>query len=160
MFNIHTQKEVNALNADRNSLVAKCSGLETEVTNLQNMSKDMTEKQIANDKVLADLKAAHETAINTMKADYDKQISDLKANVVTETASATAKAVTILANVGVPADTISATTKTISDSTKEAKLAKFVAMPNGVEKTAYYNNNRSDIVRASNEKAAQATIKQ
>lgn len=58
------RNEYNSLVEEKTLLLAKCQSLETEIENLKNMSKDMTEA-----------KAENETVIAGIKAEYEKQIS-------------------------------------------------------------------------------------
>jgi len=173
---IITHKELTAIEAEKKCLLEKCQGLENEVTNLKDMSKDMTEAQAEHNNVITTLKADSEKASVTMKAEYDnkltalkvesdkafidlktatdKTISDLTNQVKEASASSEAKAITIVANLGVPIDDLPPISNNVTNNSPEAKLNTFLAMSSGTEKTAYYNTNRADIVRASNAKAA------
>lgn len=130
---IITHKEFTAIEADKKCLLEKCQGLENEVTNLKDMSKDMTEAQAEHNNVITTLKADSEKAIVSMKAEYenkltvlkvesdkaltdlktatDKTISDLTNQVKEASASSEAKAISTLAKIGVPAEELPKVTK-------------------------------------------------
>jgi chromosome segregation ATPase len=132
---IHTHKEFSALKADKDSLAAKCKGLEAEIETLKNASKETTDMQAkfnadiekskadmtalvnthnatvktltdTHTKAIDDINTQYSAAIDTMKAEYEKQISDLKAEVKKAETSSEAKAISTLSKIGVPMEDI------------------------------------------------------
>ena len=103
-FKLHTHKEYADLQSDRDSLIAKCQGLETEVENLKKMSVEMADKQAQHENVIAQLKDDGDKAIAELKAHYEQTISDLQNQVKVEASSSESKAIATLAKIGVPVD--------------------------------------------------------
>lgn len=141
---------IMSLTADNKSLLTRLQEKEAEVTNLHKMSEEWASKIDS----INQLETSYKAQLATQKTDFENQINQLKGKVTDATSSADKKAITIVANLGIPIDEVPKISNPVSDNSPEAKLAKFTAMPKGPEKTAYYNANRIDIVRATNAKAA------
>lgn len=102
-FKFVTRKELAAIEADKQSVLAKCQGLENEIENLKNMSQTVMEEKTKYDEniaalrkenealatnnanAIATLKAEHEKVLADMKAAYEKQLADTKAVTEKET---------------------------------------------------------------------------
>lgn len=151
VFNIlQANTLIKSLTEDNKNLMARLDEAQAEVKNLHKMSEDWA-PQIES---INQLKESHKVQLETQKTDLGKQINELKGQVSTEVNSAQKKAITILANLGVPIDELPPISNNVTNNSPEAKLNTFLAMPAGTEKTAYYNANRVDVIRASNAKAA------
>ena len=151
---IFTSKQLASINAEKESALTLARGLETELSNLKEMSKDMVEKQAEHNNVIATLKADHETSITALKAGYENQIatlktdsekaiaelkaasektiSDLQNQVKLEAASSEAKAITTLAKIGIPADELPKVSKGLTTQTPKQETSnvqsKFVQL--------------------------------
>lgn len=164
---------------DRDNLLAKCKGYETEIENLHNMSHDMIEAEAKHKdamatlqsdyeaklkaqvdlvvKIQADNKTAIETlnaehikAIDSLKADHAKAIETFKAIASTESASSERKAQSILSNtVGINVEQLPNAKEQVL--TADEVLQKWLAL-NQTDKAKadqYYNQNKSVIAEAS-----------
>ena len=148
MIKIISQKDFTALKTENAGLLVKLQEAETTVTNLQNMSKDMTEKQAEHNNVITQLKADHDKALANMKATYETQISDLNKNVTTEATSSETKAITILAQIGVPMDDL-------PQATTEDNSASILNNMKGMtpsQLSDYFNKNKKAVFDALKKK--------
>lgn len=147
---VAANKRITELETDNKNLLTKVQEAENTITNLKDMSKDMTEAQAEHNKVITQLKADHEKAVNQLKADYEKQISDLNNKVSAEAKSSSAKALTLVAQAGLPADTLPVTT-TEDNSTNILETLKGLSPKELSEK---FMNNQKAIFAALKAKNA------
>lgn len=130
------RNEYNSLVEEKTLLLAKCQSLETEIENLKNMSKDMTEA-----------KAENETVIAGIKAEYEKQISELKSGMQKVEVSSEEKAISILASIGVPQEELPK--QTVETLTPEQLFAKWTELQksNKTEANKLYAEHRNEFIR-------------
>lgn len=140
MITIVSKERLTELEASNKGLLQKLQETENLVKNLQDMSKDMTEKQAQHAEEISNLTNAHAKALEELKASHEKQISELKNTLQSESTSTEAKAQRIVASVGLPMDDLPAATKT-EPLTIETASAKMKSDP------TYFTQHKDEILK-------------
>lgn len=113
---------ITELEAEKAGLLVKLQEAEAAFTNLQDMSKDMTEKQAGHEQAIKDLIEAHEKQISEMKATHDESVKALEKSKEVTNETAAKKAADIVASLGVEAGTIKVEPKELVSQTNTYKV--------------------------------------
>src|SRR6185503_6760803 len=133
---------ITELETEKKNLLTKLQESETEVNNLKNMSKDMTEAQALHNTAIANLKADYEKQITDLKASQVKQVETLQTAVVTESTSAGEKAKDIVASMGLPPETIKV--ESVVQDIKEQYLAL-----QGTKRIEFFEKHKKEILKGN-----------
>ena len=143
-------EEANAtLQADKDNLLAQVKALETKVSDMDKTVAAFPGAKQAWEAETAAMKADHAKAVDAVKAEYEAKVSALTKELEATKVSVSNKVVTELASVGIPQGTVK---EEISQPmTAKEVYNKFVTIPAGPARTAYFKANEKLIVQGSRE---------